>query len=98
MHTQTTPATHKADALSSPSGQRNRAKGEHHVIPGPVPCPYSAFSKHMLRIMTIIILLDAGIAVNPEPGHTLKNPTEGTYIGIFNITLVYFLDFFLIYN
>lgn len=44
--------------------------------------------------MTIIILLDAGIAVNSEPGHTLKNPTEGTYIGIFNITLVYFLDFF----
>lgn len=39
--------------------------------------------------MTIIILLDAGIAVNPEPVHTLKNPTEVAY-GIFNITLVYF--------
>lgn len=38
-HTQTPPTRHKADALPSPSGRRNRIKGEGTVKPGSVPEP-----------------------------------------------------------
>lgn len=74
-HTQ---ATHTANALhtlrTKKSGQRGVC-----VIPASILCPQCTFSKQGLRMMTIIILIYATMSANPEPEHTLKNPTEVTY-------------------
>lgn len=49
------------------------------MIPASILCPQCTFSKQGLRMMTIIILIYAAMSANPEPEHTLKNPTEVAY-------------------